>query len=181
MIALAIDLDKVESLRHDIGARDGERHLGPLFPLSDRSGHNHRVARGRLAAGLCNGETTAASVQSPGPQTNVVGDSISLPIIASDATGTALSYSASGLPDGLTIDRSTGVISGSPTTAGTYSVKINVVDANGGRAPTVFSWQVNDATQTAVQCGPASAAGTAQTCTATVNDVTERQDTPLGP
>ena len=46
--------------------------------------------------------------------------------------GTApLSWSASGLPAGLTLDPASGAISGKPTAAGTSTVEITVVDASG--------------------------------------------------
>ncbi|RDV45445.1 hypothetical protein DOE76_06315 [Leifsonia sp. ku-ls] len=43
-------------------------------------------------------------------------------------------YAATGLPDGLGINAATGAITGTPTTAGTYSVTITVTDANAGTA-----------------------------------------------
>ena len=48
------------------------------------------------------------------------------------ATGDAtISYSASGLPPGLTLNSSTGAITGTPTTAGTYSVSIGAHNSCG--------------------------------------------------
>lgn len=52
-------------------------------------------------------------VTNPGDQTNVEGETISLPISATaPEQGQTLTYSAEGLPAGLTIDPDTGVISG---------------------------------------------------------------------
>ena len=52
------------------------------------------------------------NLTNPGDQTNFQGDTVTLPIQASDASGNSLTYSAKGLPDGLSIDPNTGLISG---------------------------------------------------------------------
>jgi uncharacterized protein YhjY with autotransporter beta-barrel domain len=46
-------------------------------------------------------------------------------------TGGASAFSASGLPPGLTLNTSSGIISGTPTTGGTYNVAIGVTNAAG--------------------------------------------------
>lgn len=47
------------------------------------------------------------------------------------ANGNPTSYSATGLPAGLNIDTATGIISGTPATAGTALVTLNAANANG--------------------------------------------------
>jgi len=58
----------------------------------------------------------------------VVGSALSYQITASNSP---TSYGATGLPAGLVINTSTGVISGSPTTIGTYSTTLSATNANG--------------------------------------------------
>ena len=47
------------------------------------------------------------------------------------SNGPIISYSATGLPAGLSVNTSTGLISGTPTTAGTYSVTISATNSSG--------------------------------------------------
>src|SRR5207248_4378318 len=47
------------------------------------------------------------------------------------ATNSPTSYNAAGLPTGLSVNTSTGLISGTPTAAGTYSVTISATNAGG--------------------------------------------------
>ncbi|WP_063643519.1 putative Ig domain-containing protein [Catenulispora acidiphila] len=88
------------------------------------------------------GGTETVSVTNPGNQTSTQGTVIStLQISASDSAGKSLTYSASGLPAGLSIS-SSGAITGTPSAAGTSSV---TVTASSGTASgsTSFTWTVN--------------------------------------
>ncbi|GLX53426.1 hypothetical protein Shyhy01_63760 [Streptomyces hygroscopicus subsp. hygroscopicus] len=82
------------------------------------------------------------SVTNPGNQSTTTGGSVSLSISASDSAGAALTYSASGLPTGLSINSSTGVISGTASTAGTYQVTVTAKDSTGATGSTSFTWTV---------------------------------------
>jgi putative Ig domain-containing protein/phosphoesterase family protein len=92
------------------------------------------------------GSQNTVTVTNPGSQTSTAGTAASLPISASDsASGQTLSYSATGLPAGLSIGSSTGLISGTPTAAGTSSVTVTATDTTGASGSATFSWTVNPA------------------------------------
>ena len=83
----------------------------------------------------------APALVNPGPQATDVGKAVSLALQGSDPDGTPLTYSAVGLPAGLTIAAASGQISGAPKTAGTYTVTTSVSDGS-LQASQTFSWNV---------------------------------------
>jgi fibronectin type 3 domain-containing protein len=83
------------------------------------------------------------SATGPGDQSSVVGDHVQLPPIqATSSTGLPLTFSASGLPAGLSIDPNAGVISGTVTTAGSYTPTVTITDTSGASASVRFNWTV---------------------------------------
>jgi mono/diheme cytochrome c family protein len=78
-------------------------------------------------------------LNNPGNQSGYTGAAVTILLSASDADGDTLTYSASGLPAGVTIAAATGRITGTPTQAGNHSVSVSV---NDGRASVsqVFTW-----------------------------------------
>jgi hypothetical protein len=88
------------------------------------------------------GTTTPGSptVNNPGSQSTAVGASVSLQLSASGGTA-PYTWSATGLPAGLSIS-SAGLISGSPTTAGSYSVTATATDSASKTGSATFSWTV---------------------------------------
>jgi hypothetical protein len=97
-------------------------------------------------AGLVSGNGTGhtVTVTNPGNQTGTVGKAVSLQIGATDsASGQTLSFTASGLPAGLSIS-SSGLISGTPTTTGTSSVTVTATDTTGAHGSASFSWTVSN-------------------------------------
>ncbi|MDQ1698920.1 MAG: hypothetical protein QOG34_783, partial [Frankiaceae bacterium] len=90
------------------------------------------------------GTTNTVTVTNPGAQTSTVGTAVSLQITASDsASGQTLTYSATGLPAGLSINSASGLISGTPTTAGTSSVTVTAKDTTNASGSASFTWTVN--------------------------------------
>jgi hypothetical protein len=84
------------------------------------------------------------TVTNPGSQTGTVGTAKSLQIEASDsASGQTLTYSATGLPAGLSISSTTGLISGTPTTATTYTVTVTAKDTTGASGSASFTWTIS--------------------------------------
>jgi hypothetical protein len=95
-------------------------------------------------AGSTTGNTV--TVTNPGTQTSTAGTAASLQIHASDsASGQTLTYTATGLPAGLSINASTGLITGTPTTTGTSTVTVTAKDTTGASGSASFSWTVNPA------------------------------------
>lgn len=70
------------------------------------------------------------TLNQPPNQSGFVGNSATLALSATDPENAALTYSATGLPPGLTVNTSTGVISGTLQTAGSYSVTATVSDGS---------------------------------------------------
>ncbi|HVV19335.1 MAG TPA: endo-1,4-beta-xylanase [Pseudonocardiaceae bacterium] len=89
------------------------------------------------------GTGNTVTVTNPGTQTGTVGTAASVQLQASDsASGQTLTYSASGLPPGMAVNASTGLISGTPTTAGSYSVAVSVKDGTGATGTATFTWTI---------------------------------------
>jgi Putative Ig domain len=89
------------------------------------------------------GGTGGVTVSNPGNQTGTVGTATSLTLHASGGTG-SYTWTASGLPAGLSINSSTGVISGTPSTAGTYTVTATAT-SGGQSGSATFTWTINPA------------------------------------
>jgi len=84
---------------------------------------------------------TQPVISPPGNQSMVAGVGLSLQIGATDPNGDALRYSASGLPSGLSIDASTGLVSGTPNAIGTSTVVLAVSDGINSSSVTI-GWDI---------------------------------------
>jgi O-glycosyl hydrolase len=84
------------------------------------------------------------TVTNPGSETGTVGTAASVQVHAADSgSGQTLTYSAAGLPAGLSISSSTGLISGTPTTAGSSSVTVTAKDGTGASGSATFTWTIS--------------------------------------
>ncbi|MFI6874865.1 M4 family metallopeptidase [Streptomyces sp. NPDC050400] len=100
------------------------------------------VANAFAGIGVGSHASTGVTVTNPGNRTSSVGTAVSLQISASSSNSGTLTYSATGLPAGLSISSSTGLISGTPTTAGTYSTTVTVKDSAANTGTASFTWTV---------------------------------------
>jgi hypothetical protein len=96
-----------------------------------------------LAGSGGTGTGSTVSVTNPGSQSSKIGTAVSLHVSASDTDGGTLTYKATGLPAGLSINAGTGVISGTPTTAATSSVVVTATDSTGPTGTASFTWTVS--------------------------------------
>jgi endo-1,4-beta-xylanase len=116
------------------------------------------------AGGTTTPPGNTVTVTNPGTQTGTVGTAASLQVRATDsATGQTLSYSATGLPAGLAINASTGLISGTPTAAVNSTVAVTVKDGTGAAGTASFAWNV----------GSGGTVGTGGTCHITYTKTAE--------
>ena len=95
-----------------------------------------------IPGGSVSGNTV--TVTNPGTMTGTVGQPVNgLQIQGTDsAAGQTLTYTAGGLPTGLSIS-STGLITGTPSAAGTFSVRVTATDTTGASGSASFTWTIN--------------------------------------
>ncbi len=87
----------------------------------------------------------APTITTIAAQSSVQGTSVSVPVLAQDADDDTLSFSATGLPAGVSISPATGIMSGSPTSVGTNNVTVTVSDGTVSVSSS-FSWTITDDT-----------------------------------
>ena len=97
-----------------------------------------------LAASLCAARSPIYTVAltNPGTQTSPTGKAVSVAVHGTDSGGLGLSYAATGLPAGLSINRVTGVISGTPTMAQSTTVSVSASDSARNTGALQFTWHV---------------------------------------
>jgi aminopeptidase S len=92
---------------------------------------------------LAVGSTTGGVlVANPGSKSGTVGTATSQQMTASGGTG-SYSWTASGLPTGLSINASSGLISGTPSAAGTFTVNVTATDTASATGSASFTWTIS--------------------------------------
>ncbi|MCQ8189548.1 M4 family metallopeptidase [Streptomyces rugosispiralis] len=124
------------------GARDATLWAaGELF--GQASPQYNAVANAWAGVNVGTRIADGVTVTPPGDQTSIVNQATSLQITATSSNPGALSYAAGGLPAGLAIDSSSGLVSGTPTTVGSSPVTVTVTDSAGKTGTASFTWTVN--------------------------------------
>ena len=94
------------------------------------------------SSGSTGGNTV--TVTNPGSQSGTVGTPVSaVQVRATDsAAGQTLTYTATGLPAGLSIS-SSGLITGTPSAAGTFNATVTATDSTGASGSASFTWTIS--------------------------------------
>ncbi|MEV4558104.1 M4 family metallopeptidase [Kitasatospora sp. NPDC049285] len=95
--------------------------------------------------------TQGVTVTNPGDQVTRTGTAVSLQLKAVSSNPGALTYTATGLPAGLTLNSATGKITGTPTVQALSTVTFTAKDTTGALDTVSFLWT----TYTIGQCTPA--------------------------
>jgi Putative Ig domain len=129
------------TLRYDVGAMTsftypdavaGQRYC---FAVSAYAS----AGESPLSSAVCGYSDAPPTLTNPGNQSSVAGRAVSLQLTGADPYGQPVTYSAAGLPPGLSLQAATGFISGAGTTAGTYPVTARVFDGRLSAAQS-FTW-----------------------------------------
>jgi hypothetical protein len=97
-----------------------------------------------LASSLCSlrAPVYTVLVTYPGNQQSIVNQPAVVQVRATDSGGVGLSYTATGLPPGLAITPAGGLITGTPTAPGSYTVTVSADDNDANGASTSFNWAI---------------------------------------
>lgn len=139
--AYSTDFNDITSGNNDYtGTNNGLFPAGADYDMASGLGTPNGAG---LPATLCGGGSTGntVTVVSPGAQATTVGSPVSLQISGSDSGALSLTYSATGLPAGLSIN-SSGLITGTPTTVASSSVTVTAKDSTEASGSASFSWAV---------------------------------------
>lgn len=139
--AYSADFNDITSGNNDYtGTNNGLYPAGADYDMASGLGTPNGAG---LPGTLCGGGSTGntVTVVNPGTQTTTVGSSVSLQISGNDSGDLSLTYSATGLPAGLSIS-SSGLVTGTTTTVASSSVKVTAKDSTEASGSASFTWVV---------------------------------------
>ena len=123
-------------------AADAPPGFWMVFALNENGVPSHaRIVKVNVASNW--NPAITPTLTNPGSQTATIGDAVSLQLVAADPNGDELGYGASGLPAGLTINPSSGLISGVASVSGAYNVVVAASDGLNA-ATQSFVWTIRD-------------------------------------
>ncbi|MFF3608319.1 RICIN domain-containing protein [Streptomyces sp. NPDC002463] len=89
------------------------------------------------------GVTGTVTVTDPGDRTGPAGTAITpVQVQATSSAGATMTYTATGLPAGLSVNATTGAVTGTPVGVGASSVTVTVTDTTGASGFVTFQWTV---------------------------------------
>ena len=137
----AADLNPVTS------GSDTRNTCSPTYLCTAGSGYNGPAGLGTPDGTAAFAAPGAASVELIGPGSQVaqvLPEKVSLTLPAEDSAGNPLTFTATGLPPGLTINPASGLISGTVTSYYIGTVSVTATDATGATATASFSWRAQN-------------------------------------
>ncbi len=140
-LSYAADFNDVTTGDDDFTATNGGRYAaGPGYDTASGLGTPNATA---LVSSLC--ADTVKLVDPPGTRRSTVNTRVSLNLHGTDAPGSSLTYGATGLPPGVTVNADSGEITGSPKHTGTFLVRVTARDDEDASASSTFVWTVGAA------------------------------------
>ncbi len=137
--AYGADFDDITSGNNDMtGLNGGLYPAGAGYDMATGLGSPNGAA---LVQSLC---TDAIAFANPGAQFSTIKKAVSLQLKAVSTRGGAVTYKATGLPNGLTLDPSTGKVTGKPKRLGTSTVTVTATDAANSTTQTTFGWTIEN-------------------------------------
>ena len=117
-------------------------YTNEYIPANGSFNWNTRLASFQLPG--CAAPANTVTVNNPGNQSTPRRTHVSLQMTATDSqAGQSFTWSATNLPTGLSINSSTGLISGTTSRhTGTFTVTVTATDTTGASGSTSFTWKI---------------------------------------